>query len=134
MASLVARRSFAARRSFTTSLRRMTEEQSKKALREEEKRNPEVYIMGGVVLCGVAGAAYYFGRSPTKSTSESQVAQAGSPWETNGTGAYRYHPGGDPNNDPKEAPSAVNVVVVPDVTVTKELHDRFNKWGKEGYP
>lgn len=39
--------SFIARRSFTTSLRRLSEEQSKKALRQEEKRNPEVYVRSG---------------------------------------------------------------------------------------
>ncbi|ROT40935.1 hypothetical protein SODALDRAFT_108239 [Sodiomyces alkalinus F11] len=126
--------SFIARRSFSTTLRRLTEDQSKKALRQEERRNPEIYIMGGVVACAVAGAAFYFGSSPTKSTSESQIAKAGAPWETNGSGAYRYYPGGDRKNEPKDAPSAVNVVVVPEVTVSKELHERFNKWGKEGYP
>lgn len=103
------------------------------------------------------------GRTPTKSTSESPVAVAkGSmPWETgSGEGKYQYHPGGDASAAPKDAPSAVNVVVVPDVNLPKvcifwrldasvrcfgkspillkltweqSLHDKYNKWGKEGY-
>lgn len=57
------------------------------------------------------------------------------PWEGDASGGkYKYHPGGDLNQEPKEAPSALNVVVVPNVTLPKELHDKFNKWGKEGYP
>ena len=42
------------------------------------------------------------------------------PWETGSeAGKYQYHPGGDPANAPKDAPSAVNVVVVPDVDLPK---------------
>lgn len=42
------------------------------------------------------------------------------PWETgSGEGKYSYYPGGDRNAEPKEAPSAVNVVVVPDVNLPK---------------
>jgi len=42
------------------------------------------------------------------------------PWETGATeGKYRYHPGGNKSAPPKDAPSAVNVVVVPDVTLPK---------------
>lgn len=42
------------------------------------------------------------------------------PWETGaGEGKYRYHPGGDGSVEPKDAPSAVNVVVVPNVDLPK---------------
>jgi hypothetical protein len=43
------------------------------------------------------------------------------PWEGDsaGEGKYKYHPGGDMDNAPKDAPSAINVVVVPDVTLPK---------------
>ncbi len=102
------------------------------------------------MVVALAGAGFYFGRSkpstasqppltnpgrsPTKSTSESPVASAGMPWETGATeGKYRYHPGGNRKAVPKDAPSAVNVVVVPDVNLPKALHDKYNKWGKEGY-
>ncbi len=84
------------------------------------------------------------------------LAKASMPWETGSTqGKYQYHPGGDLNAAPKDAPSAVNVVVVPDVELPKvrtservekelgwwegpnpilqRLHDKYNKWGKEGY-
>ena len=42
------------------------------------------------------------------------------PWESgSGAGKYQYHPGGDPSAPPKDAPSAVNVVVVPNVNLPK---------------
>lgn len=88
------------------------------------------------MVLALGGAGLYFGRSPTKSTSEASVgmAKSGMPWETGATeGKYRYHPGGDPDAAPKDAPSAVNVVVIPDVTLPKHLHDKYNKWGKDGY-
>jgi hypothetical protein len=45
-------------------------------------------------------------------------AEKSMPWETSTTGKYQYHPGGDPNQV-KDAPSAINVVVIPDVTLPK---------------
>ncbi len=60
------------------------------------------------------------GQSPTKSTSESPVAISKHPWENGGgEGKYSYHPGGNHNAEPKDAPSAVNVVVVPNVELPK---------------
>jgi hypothetical protein len=42
------------------------------------------------------------------------------PWETGaGEGKYRYHPGGDSSAEPKDAPSAINVTIVPDVNLPK---------------
>ena len=32
---------------------------------------------------------------------------------------YQYHPGGDKTKKPKNAPSALSVVIVPNVTLTK---------------
>ena len=77
------------------------------------------------------------GRTPTASTSEQHVhiAKDGMPWEgAEGKGKYQYHPGGDPSATPKEAPSALNVVVVPNVRMPAEQHEKYNKWGKDGYP
>ncbi|KXH50494.1 hypothetical protein CSAL01_08306 [Colletotrichum salicis] len=91
-------------------------------------------ILGGVMVAALGGAGLYFGRSPTSSTSESPVLKAGMPWETDSEGKYKYHPGGNPANEPKDAPSAVNTVIIPDVTLPKELHEKYNKWGKDGYP
>ncbi|CAP68095.1 uncharacterized protein PODANS_1_19590 [Podospora anserina S mat+] len=128
MASLIARRA------FSTTVRRLTT--GEEALKSESKKNPEILILGGIMVCALGGAGYYFGRSPTKSTSENTVpiADKSMPWESGSThGKYQYHPGGDASAAPKDAPSAVNVVVVPNVTLPKELHDRYNKWGKDGY-
>jgi hypothetical protein len=48
------------------------------------------------------------------------MAKSGMPWETGATeGKYRYHPGGDGSAAPKDAPSAINVTVVPDVNLPK---------------
>lgn len=107
---------------------------------------------------GLAG--FYFGRKPTSATSEAEVSVANSsmPWEVEGAHdhddhskhfKYQYHPRGDKNST-KNAPSALNTVVVPNVTLPRvrtalhinkghanegrqELHDMFNKWGKDGY-
>lgn len=96
------------------------------------------------------------GRTPTKSTSEASVGMAneGMPWESGSSeGKYQYHPGGDTSIAPKDAPSAINVVVIPDVNLPKvhisplvsgngrswltdtvqHLHEKYNKWGKDGY-
>lgn len=62
------------------------------------------------------------GRSPTKATDEThvEIAKSGMPWESEGgEGKYSYHPGGNTSNAPKDAPSAVNVVIVPNVTLPK---------------
>lgn len=48
------------------------------------------------------------------------LAKNSMPWETDSThGKYQYYPGADANAPPKDAPSAVNVVVVPDVELPK---------------
>ena len=125
--------SIIARRAFTTTARRL-EAAAEPELKKQGKKDPELIILGGIMVAAFGGAGLYFGRSPTSSTSESKVPMAGMPWETGAeSGKYRYHPGGDSSAAPKDAPSAVNVVVVPNVNLPKELHDKYNKWGKEGY-
>ncbi|KAK4242010.1 hypothetical protein C8A03DRAFT_29751 [Achaetomium macrosporum] len=128
MASIIARRAFS-----TTARRLATGEE---ALKTESKKNPEIMILGGVVVCALTGAGFYFGKSPTKSTSETTVPMADKsmPWETGSSqGKYQYHPGGDASAPPKDAPSAINTVIIPDVELPKRLHDKYNKWGKDGY-
>lgn len=76
---------------------------------------------------GLAG--YYFGRKPTAATSEAEVSVANSsmPWQTDDDGQddlskqfkYRYHPRGDRTKEPKNAPSALNTVIIPNVTLPK---------------
>ena len=78
---------------------------------------------------GMAG--YHFGRKPTSSSSEAPVSMAEGtmPWQTTakGDGAdehfkYQYHPGGDRSKTPKDAPSALHSVIVPNVTLPKVVH------------
>ena len=64
------------------------------------------------------------------------MAEGSMPWQTDGNSEdfkYQYHPGGDKSKAPKDAPSALNSVIVPKVNLPKEMHDRYNKWGKDGY-
>lgn len=55
------------------------------------------------------------------------------PWDSDTLGKYKYHPGGDTSAEPRDAPSALNSVVVPNVKLPAEQHEQFNKWGKDGY-
>ena len=75
---------------------------------------------------GLAG--YYFGRKPTSASSEADVTVANSsmPWQVDHDHddhskhfKYQYHPQGDKSATPKNAPSALNTVIVPDVTLPK---------------
>lgn len=77
------------------------------------------------IMSGAFGlAGFYFGRKPTAATSESSVSMAEGtmPWQTGDKGdgedfKYMYHPRGDKSQAPKNAPSALNVVIVPNVTL-----------------
>jgi hypothetical protein len=64
------------------------------------------------------------------------MSEGAMPWQTDGKGdfKYQYHPGGDRTRGKKDAPSALNTVIVPNVNLPTELHEKFNKWGKDGYP
>jgi len=96
------------------------------------------------IMSGAFGlAGFHFGRKPTSSSSEAPVSMAPGtmPWQvesSKGENAdehfkYQYHPGGDPTKAPKDAPSALHSVIVPNVNLPKSLHDKYNKWGKDGY-
>jgi hypothetical protein len=57
-------------------------------------------------------------------TSESNVriGDSAMPWERDDEGKvfkYQYHPGGDRNQPLRNAPSALNTVIVPNVTLPK---------------
>ncbi|KAF3004139.1 hypothetical protein E8E13_005066 [Curvularia kusanoi] len=106
----------------------------KDALKTGAKKDPELYVLLAI-MSGVFGlAGWHFARSPTSTSSERTVAKAqhSEPWKSGGSSPYQYHPGGD-TSVKKDAPSALNVVVIPNVTLPKELHDTYNKWGKDGY-
>ncbi|KAF2104393.1 hypothetical protein NA57DRAFT_70600 [Rhizodiscina lignyota] len=110
-------------------------EEGKSAVRTGAKRDPELYILF-TIMCGVFGlAGWHFSRNPTTASSEANTNRVpgSEPWKSGGEGKYQYHPGGDTSHK-KDAPSALNVVIVPNVNLPKELHEKYNKWGKEGYP
>ncbi|KAK2758031.1 hypothetical protein FQN54_004437 [Arachnomyces sp. PD_36] len=128
------------RRSFATPTRRTFASQAEDAgLEKGAKRDPELYILLAVTtgMFGVAG--WYFGGKPTSTTSETnvRVAQEAMPWNVEGAEdkeyKYQYHPHGDKSKPLKNAPSALNTVIVPNVTLPKSLHDQFNKYGKDDY-
>ena len=68
---------------------------------------------------GLAG--WHFSRNPTSSSSENPVAQVehSEPWKTGNDARYQYHPGGDPSRGKKDAPSALNEVIIPNVNLPK---------------
>ncbi|KPI38863.1 uncharacterized protein AB675_5846 [Cyphellophora attinorum] len=116
-----------------------------KVLKSAGRRDPELYILAAVMSGAFGLAGFYFGRKPTSATSQAEVSVANSsmPWQVAHEDhdhddhskhfKYQYHPQGDRSQNPKNAPSALNTVVIPNVTLPKELHDMFNKWGKDGY-
>lgn len=66
-------------------------------------------------------AGWHFSRNPTSSSSENKVfkAEHSEPWKTGGNAAYQYHPHGDPSKGRKDAPSALNEVIIPNVNLPK---------------
>lgn len=64
----------------------------------------------------------FFGRKPTSVTSESNVriGESAMPWEGENEDKvfkYQYHPHGDKSQPLRNAPSALNTVIVPNVTL-----------------
>ncbi|KAK2817678.1 hypothetical protein FQN49_007970 [Arthroderma sp. PD_2] len=105
------------------------------------KRDPELYVLLAVMAGAFGIVGWYLGSTPTSVSSESnvRVGESGSmPWEveekdseSKGNFKYRYHPHGDKSQPLKEAPSALNEVIIPNVTLPVDLHERFNKYGKD---
>ncbi|KEF56789.1 uncharacterized protein A1O9_06979 [Exophiala aquamarina CBS 119918] len=137
MASLIPKTAFRAASTAAKSARDTS------FVKKGAQRDPELYILLGVMSGAFGLAGFYFGRKPTSASSEADVSVANSsmPWEVDHDDhedeskhfKYQYHPKGDRSASPKNAPSALNTVIIPNVTLPKELHDKFNKWGKEGY-
>ncbi|KAL8812167.1 MAG: hypothetical protein Q9223_000924 [Gallowayella weberi] len=98
-------------------------------LQKGAKRDPELYILLTIMTGAFGLAGYHFGRKPTSSSSEAPVsmAEGSMPWQTSsakgGKGdehfKYQYHPGGDKTKAVKDAPSALNSVIIPNVTLPK---------------
>ena len=86
-------------------------------------------ILLGIMSGAFGLAGYYFGRKPTASVSQADVSIADSsmPWQIDDQDhedeskhfKYRYHPRGDKSKTPKNAPSALNTVIIPNVTLPK---------------
>ncbi|OQE37431.1 hypothetical protein PENCOP_c010G03773 [Penicillium coprophilum] len=106
-------------------------------LEKASKRDPELYVLLGVMSGAFLIAGWYFGRKPTSVNSESNVriGESAMPWQGESEDGkvykYQYHPHGDKNQPLRAAPSAMNTVIVPNVTLPEDLHERFNKYGKE---
>lgn len=88
-------------------------------------------LLGGILVSALACCLVqrhnwrFPGGKPSSATSEARVpiAPESMPWQTDKDGnkdfKYQYHPGGDTSKPLKEAPSALNVVIVPDVNLPK---------------
>ncbi|KAI5820833.1 hypothetical protein BZA77DRAFT_300003 [Pyronema omphalodes] len=120
--------------------------QAGSSLLKGARKDPELYVLGVIMAATFSVVGFYFGRNPTSKTrfGEEQVniAENSSPWTISpdqiensdkNNFKYMYHPGGDYRNPPRKAPSALNSVIVPNVTLPKSLHERFNKYGKDNY-
>jgi hypothetical protein len=85
---------------------------------------------------GLAG--WHFSSNPTSSSSENKIGKADGtePWKTGRDAAYQYHPHGDTNKPRKDAPSALNEVIIPNVNLPKVSlfvwKKRSEHWDKEG--
>jgi hypothetical protein len=78
---------------------------------------------------GLAG--WHFSSNPTSSSSENKIGKADGtePWKTGRDAAYQYHPHGDPSKPRKDAPSALNEVIIPNVNLPKvSLFGGKRKW------
>lgn len=76
------------------------------------------------ILTSSVSVNRYFGSKPTSVTSESNVriGDSSMPWERDDESKmskYQYHPHGDKSQALRDAPSALNTVVVPKVTLPK---------------
>ncbi|KAL1301509.1 hypothetical protein AAFC00_005752 [Neodothiora populina] len=110
-------------------------QQDTNALKKGAKRDPELLILLTIMSGAFGLVGWHFSRNPTSSSSENAVAKApnSEPWNTGSEAKYQFHPGGDSSKPKKDAPSALNEVIVPNVNLPRELHEKYNKWGKEGY-
>ncbi|KAF1810130.1 hypothetical protein P152DRAFT_440784 [Eremomyces bilateralis CBS 781.70] len=108
-------------------------EHSKTAMKKEAKLDPELYILAAVMVGAGGLAGWYFSTNLTSGSSESPVGkkEGSEPWKTGTDGKYQYYPGGDASKGARDAPSAVNESIIPNVTLPKSLHDKYNKYGKD---
>ncbi|KAF2275011.1 uncharacterized protein EI97DRAFT_84833 [Westerdykella ornata] len=106
----------------------------KQALKDAARRDPELYVLFAVMTGIFSLAGWHFSRSPTHTSDERPVAKipGSEPWNDPTTkGPYKYAPHGHLEEGRRDAPSALNEVVIPNVTLPKELHEKYNKFGKD---
>ncbi|KAI5301749.1 hypothetical protein KEM56_001393 [Ascosphaera pollenicola] len=104
------------------------------------KRDPELLVLLGVTTVALGFAGWYFGRHPVSNDARDlenvHATEAKMPWQVEGADGqafkYQFHPQGD-STQLSAAPSALNEVVVPNVTLPADIHEKFNKYGKEDY-
>ena len=88
-------------------------------------------------------AGWHFSGNPTSSSSENKIAKApdSEPWKTGEHARYQYHPHGDTSKAKKDAPSALNEVIIPNVNLPKVsldilsfcgTSDGWSGWGSWG--
>ncbi|KAI5265062.1 hypothetical protein E4T47_08619 [Aureobasidium subglaciale] len=111
-----------------------------KKLHKEIKKDPEIYILYALTAATVGAYGYYQPHLWASITGETRTSkiEGSEPWKDGGegsTGKYRYHSRASPGKEAriKDAPSALNSVIVPDVNLPRKLHERYNKWGKDDY-
>ncbi|KAI4746014.1 hypothetical protein E4T50_03603 [Aureobasidium sp. EXF-12298] len=111
-----------------------------KKLMKEIRKDPELYILFVITAATVGAYGWYqphFWASVTGETRTSRI-EGTKPWEDGAegsTGKYRYQTRASPGKEAKikDAPSALNSVIVPNVNLPRKLHEKYNKWGKDDY-
>ncbi|OQE29379.1 hypothetical protein PENSTE_c002G06603 [Penicillium steckii] len=139
IAALATRRALTRQPLFRAPPRRFNSSKVEEAnLEKGAKKDPELYVLLGVMSGAFLLAGWYFGSKPTSVTSEAsnvRIGESAMPWhgesEDGKVYKYQYHPHGDKSQPLRAAPSAMNTVIVPNVTLPEDLHEKFNKYGKE---
>ncbi|KAJ5965876.1 hypothetical protein N7481_012590 [Penicillium waksmanii] len=139
IAALATRRALTRQPIFRAPPRRFVSSKVEEAnLDKGAKKDPELYVLLGVMSGAFLLAGWYFGSKPTSVTSEAsnvRIGESAMPWhaasEDGKMYKYQYHPHGDKSQPLRAAPSAMNTVIVPNVALPEDLHERFNKYGKE---
>ncbi|KAJ5233660.1 uncharacterized protein N7469_005426 [Penicillium citrinum] len=139
IAALATRRALTRQPLFRAPPRRFNSSKVEDAnLEKGAKKDPELYVLLGVMSGAFLLAGWYFGSKPTSVTSEAsnvRIGESAMPWHSESEDGkvykYQYHPHGDKSQPLRAAPSAMNTVIVPNVTLPEDLHEKFNKYGKE---
>jgi len=102
-------------------------------LKRGAKRDPELYILY-VLTAGMLGVSgWVFSTFNINGDGPYAVAKIANsePWKDDThSGQYKFFPKGDTSKESQPAPSALHTTIVPNVTLPRELHEQFNKYGK----